>query len=591
MLYSTEVSKKTRKRTAESDLNPESSGPSAAAQFLNFLTRHSLAAVIVLLSIATVRICLTYSIYNHTSDEPAHLGCGIEWLDKHSYQLEPQHPPLTRVMAALGPYLDGNRYLAISNSPGIPNMFEEGVTILYGKSHYWRTLTLSRIGILPFLWIGGFVVFFWAKRVLSRIEAVLAVFLYSMLPPILAHSGLATTDMGLTAFVGLAFLCGMWFLERPTILNAVYLGGACGLAMLCKFSAPAFLAVAFGEGLVGYAAIHRPSPKKALPAVLRAIPLLIAAGVVAALVIWAGYRFSYGDVTFPKYGNQTFKLPAPALFEGLKQSQEHLEKGHPAYMFGERSQYGFWYYYPVALAVKTPVVFLLLLGAGLILNFRKPRWRSGSALCFSLSILAFGLFSTINIGLRHVLPVYLGFSIVAAEATYFFLQRKPKWAATVVGAVLAYYAVNSIASHPDYLPYFNEFVGSQPETIMDDSDLDWGQDTERLARRLQEVGAKQVAFSFLIIADYSKHGFPPMVKADQRRPSYGWNAVSITAWKTGRLGLYDVHPEYKLWPDLVPIQERIGKGMLLYYFPPPSAPVPAAPPQGVPPQSGTLPQM
>ena len=527
------------------------------------VAKRPLVVCLILLIIATVRICLTYSIYSHTIDEPAHIGTGMQWIDKHTYKLEPQHPPLARVMAAVGPYLTGDRSL------GLANWYDEGAAILYGKGNYWRTLTLARMGILPFLWIAGLVVFYWAKRVLSPLEAVLAVFLFSMLPPILAHSGLATTDMGLAAFVGLSFLCGLWFFERPTLLNAAYLGGASGLAVLSKFSAPVFLLVSFTALLVAYVIVRRPSPGNAFRAVARALPLLAVSAVVAALVIWAGYRFSYGDVVFRNHGNLTMKLPAPELFVGLQDAGEHFQKGHPAYLLGERSENGWWYYYLVVLAVKTPVVFLLLLAGGIALNLRKPKWRSGSALCFSLAIIAFGFFNTINIGVRHILPVYIGFSIVGAEAAYFVLRDKRKWVVTTATIALAYFVVNSIAAHPDYLPYFNEFVGKEPEKILDDSDLDWGQDVQRAANRLQEVGARSVAFQFFVLADYSKHGFPPLTTASPRRPTVGWNLVSITVWKSTRLGLFDKHPEYKLWPDLVPIQERIGKGMLLYYFRPP----------------------
>jgi len=52
----------------------------------------------------------------------------------------------------------------------------------------------------------------------------------------------------------------------------------------------------------------------------------------------------------------------------------------------------------------------------------------------------------------------------------------------------AWFGASSLISHPDYLAYFNEFAGSEPENIVVDSDLDWGQDVKRLAARLREVG-------------------------------------------------------------------------------------------------------
>src|ERR1017187_10357074 len=70
-----------------------------------FLERHARSAVLVLILIASVRIVSTYTVFNHTSDEPNHIACGMEWLDKGTYTYEAQHPPLARVAAALGPYL------------------------------------------------------------------------------------------------------------------------------------------------------------------------------------------------------------------------------------------------------------------------------------------------------------------------------------------------------------------------------------------------------------------------------------------------------------------------------------------------------
>ncbi len=76
------------------------------SNFSNGATR-SLAWALIL--IATVRIVATYSVFSYTSDEPAHVASGVEWLANGAYTWEPQHPPLARVAAAVGPYLIGAR--------------------------------------------------------------------------------------------------------------------------------------------------------------------------------------------------------------------------------------------------------------------------------------------------------------------------------------------------------------------------------------------------------------------------------------------------------------------------------------------------
>jgi len=68
-----------------------------------------------MVGLAIARVISTYAVFNSTSDEPAHIACGMEWLQWGTYTYEPQHPPLARAMIALGPYLAGIRPLNDSN--------------------------------------------------------------------------------------------------------------------------------------------------------------------------------------------------------------------------------------------------------------------------------------------------------------------------------------------------------------------------------------------------------------------------------------------------------------------------------------------
>jgi hypothetical protein len=539
---------------------PFSSSPALAAA-ISWLQKHSVLAFLILVAMASLRIVATYTVFNHTIDEPAHVACGMEWLDKGVYRYEPQHPPLARVAAALGPYLAGSR------PSGAGNMFQEGALILYRDNHYDRNLALARLGILPFFWIAALVVYAWGRKYFGDLVAVVAVFLFTFLPPILAHAGLATTDMALTAFVGASFLSGLMWLERPSLLHSVLFGACVGLAVLSKFSSLAFIPAAFAAALVWHLWSQRPAASLVARRALQlALPFCLAA-VVGAGIVWAGYRFSFGNVG-------GLRLPAPELFAGIQAVIEHNRQGHPAYLLGMHSMFGWWYYYPVVLAVKTPLPFLALLFAGAAICLGKAR-RANPAfwlpLAFSLGILFFSLFSQINIGVRHVLPVYMGFSIVAAVAAVRLWEMAPaaRWAAWTLGLLLVWYGATSALSHPDYIPYVNALAGSEPEKILAESDLDWGQDMKRLAKRLHEVGARQVTFSPFIVAYLEAvHGFPPIQPMDPESPSPGWNAASITMIKAERLGLQDQHPEIKLWTEQIPPTERLGNTTLLWYFPP-----------------------
>ena len=96
-----------------------------------------------------MRIISTYNVFSTTADEPAHIACGLEYVANHVYKLEVQHPPLTRAMIALLPYLDGTR------PRGIPNFQNEGWAIITYERHPERTLFLMRLGNLPFFILGG----------------------------------------------------------------------------------------------------------------------------------------------------------------------------------------------------------------------------------------------------------------------------------------------------------------------------------------------------------------------------------------------------------------------------------------------------
>jgi 4-amino-4-deoxy-L-arabinose transferase-like glycosyltransferase len=516
---------------------------------LSWIERRGLAVAVALVALASVRIVATYTVFTHTSDEPAHIACGMEWLDRGVYQWEPQHPPLARVAAALGPYLLGIR------SQGTPPgeswaMLREGIGILYHGHHYDLTLALARLGILPFFWIACAVVYWWARRDFGPAVAAAAVFLFSFLPPVLAHAGLATTDMALTAFLGAAFVSGAAWLERPTWRRALGFGVSTGLMVLSKFSSFVFFPACVAGALAWHLAAHRSAR-----GLRQRLPTLALAVAAALLTIWAGYRFSL----------------VPALFQGIQQVRDHNAAGHASYLLGERSMDGFWYFYEVALAVKTPLAFLLLLGCGAALAWRDTRFRRlGVPLAFAGALLVAAMFSRINIGVRHVLPVYLAFAVVAAAALVRGLElgahSRPVRIALAV-AVL-WLAASSALAHPDYLPYFNELAASEPEKVLVDSDLDWGQDMKRAARRLQQAGAREVTFEPTVIAYLQKeHGFPHLRPMDLSRPNPGWNLVSFTDWKV--TGFQPVYSPTKVvpWPDRYPPGERVGKSMMLWYVP------------------------
>lgn len=519
-----------------------------------------LAGIVLLCAIGSARIVSTYTTFNHTIDEPAHLAAGMEWLEGHKYTYEDLHPPLARVFAALGPHLAGIHWTHNLN------MWYEGFALLGHGDHYRKVLILGRLGILLFFWVGAAVVYLWARRYGSYLTAFLSVCLYTTTPPVLAHAGLMTTDMALAAFTGASALSFLWWAENPRLTGRTVLFGICvALAVLSKFSALVFLPAAWllmwATGAVRLrlrSSLLRVTVR--LAGIRRYLVPACLAAFVCALVIWAGYRFTFHRVDYLH-----LRLPAPAFFTGLQSVVlRNSQAGDSvSYVLGQRRQGGFWYFFPVVLAVKTPLAMLILAGLGVWMLARSGnRLKTAAPLAFSLAILLVSLTTSIQLGVRHILPVYIGLAVVAGSVAA-ELFRSPRMAARIAGGLLiCWQVVSGAMQHPDYIAYMNEFGGSQPERILVDSDVDWGQDMKRLGDRLHQLGVTKIHFR-LFNRGYLLAGYP-FAEVNQNVPQgdvppEGWTALSVMDWKVSGS---------PAWADRLKPEERIGRSILLYYVPP-----------------------
>lgn len=504
--------------------------------------RWSVAAVLLLVAVATIRIASTWTVFNHTIDEPDTLAAGMEYLTTGRFLYEDTHPPLARVFAAIGPFLAGERF----NSG--PDSFSEGYRILGHDDHYDRILALSRAGNLIFFWIASLVAFLWGLRAGGPAAAVIATLVFTTIPPILAHAGLATTDMALCAMTAAGALASLYWADDPSRRRSIALGVLIALALVSKFSALLYLPAAWLLMTLCYLAATRQSLvllAREMWARRRAIALVAA---VAALTVWVVYGFTFGRVDFLR-----LRLPAPRFFSGIHSVWLHSQRGHPAYLLGQRSASGFWYYFPTVLALKTPLAMLMLVALSPWLL--KQRLGAALAAAFSIGILLVSMRGHIDIGVRYLLPVYVGLAVVcgcvAAQASRWFAKA-------LVVALIGWQVISGDLAHPDYLAYTNEITRGHPERFLADSDVDWGQDMKRLDEFLREQHATQVTFlPFNRTYPMAGHEMIPMVPGDSEHPSPGWNAVSETTWKV--FG-------YPAWADRIPPQRRIGKSIFLWYF-------------------------
>lgn len=532
--------------------------------------------VVLLILITAARLFPTYTIFDQTIDEPFHVACGMQWLDQGEYTIELQHPPLARVLTALGPYLRGAR------SHSLPNPIHEGNAIFHTDGEYRRNLRAARLAGLPFLALAAVVVYLWARRWFTCGAGVCAVLLLLSLPPILGHAGLATLDMACAATVLVSLYTFLLWVEEPGWGRAAWMGAAAGLAFSSKFSSFLFL-----PACLAVTVLYLVFARRRRPAVSRRRLAQALAGLcIALLVTWAAYRFSLAphsgsrgehpvaDRLLGRHpalrslaaGMSEVPLPLTQIARGLEAVAHHNNEGHDSFLLGEYRRFGWWYFFPVVLGVKTPLGFLVLALAGLaagLIGLRGAPWQRSLTILFPLAILAVSMPSRINLGVRHILPVYPFLALAAGHAVATFGGGSRRiWFRALPVALAALAVTESAAAHPDYLAYFNPLAGSEPANILCESDLDWGQDLHRLSDRLRALGVRRVGLRVFSTAVMERAGLPPFegLSADDR--PRGWIAVSARTpyLECAQSGAY-------CWLRSLQPVERIGKSIYLYYIP------------------------
>jgi Dolichyl-phosphate-mannose-protein mannosyltransferase len=615
-------------------------------------TARRLLALLILIACLLAAGC--WRVYSNTWDEPEHLAAGIELLDRGKYEYDTEHPPFARVFLALGPYLTGAHSYGTPPPEGTP----EGLHILYAKGAYWRDLTLARLGMLPFLALLLIATWLWARRLLpSEGAALLAVVLLVSVPPVLGHAALASLDVAAAATTLLALYTLQRWLETALWRDAVLFGLASGLAVVTKFSSVPFIGLslivlaavraACTHASVAHAAVPHGAARDAAghdavapaapgapadpPAVARSlwgarlgglglaalaglVPVWIAYGPRVADPAGVAFRFNWAvSYLLQQHGAahvlgvvlSHLWLPRELedLVNGIVAVKAHNDNGHLSYLLGEVRRTGWWYFYLVALAVKTPIPLLLAgpVGVGwLAVNGWRRRESQERAwllapLAIVASILVFAsAVSRINIGIRHILILYPFFALGGAyltvrawralrRSTAGFLPGRPateslssrvrqlpeEWrshprhlrltlAAAALLAALVWQLSPLWRAYPDYLPYFNETV-THPERVLVDSDLDWGQDLHRLELRVAQLHIGHLNLAYRGTADLRREPLPQVHILAPREQVTGWVALSELA-RTRNLSDY-------AWLDAYRPIERVGKTIDLYYVP------------------------
>lgn len=544
-------------------------------------------AVLLLSAVAVTRVVATYHIVNQTNDEPAHIATGMEWLEHGTYTMEPLHPPLARVAVALGPYLAGLRL------GGQGDMWDEGNQIIFAQNRYFRNLSLARLGVLPFFLLATILVWYWARSRYGDGPALLGTLLFTSCPVVLAHAGVATTDMAIAAtFMG-ALIAFINLLEKPTYFRFAVFSIALGFAILSKFSALVFIPACVAAVLLWRWLVLRGADREqAAPPARFSWKIGLALGTaVVVTVVWAGYRFSVGPIIDAERPHPTFDhlvrpqgafynlansaaqfrwIPAPAFFRGMGALGEKQATGHKGYLLGQIRETGWWYFFPVAIASKTTIPFLIFILIGSFYlgrsAWREKNWVLGTPVVAAAALLVACMPSQINIGVRHILPIYPLFGVIGGVGAYrLWNSLRLKYVGmALAGILLVWHLTASFRCHPDYLAYFNEFAGHHPEKILIDSDLDWGQDLFRLASVLKQKHVDEVSIAYAGSADLSQSGLPPFHILHPYQPTAGWVAISLLRLKSG--GRQFPNDSFA-WLEAYNPVCLVGHSIRLYYVP------------------------
>jgi hypothetical protein len=241
--------------------------------------------------------------------------------------------------------------------------------------------------------------------------------------------------------------------------------------------------------------------------------------------------------------------------------------GQEAFLLGQTAQHGWWYFFPIALSLKSTPVELFAFGAFVVFTVRaiargdrdpQTRVLIAAALIFG----AASMFSHRDLGIRYVLPLVVTMLIATVGWTAEWLGRRPWLAAGLAGVAVAAQFASFRSIAPDYLAYFNGIAGgpSQGYTRLVDSNLDWGQDLPRLAEWLQSRGTNRVMLAYFGSAPPEAYGIQSeTIRAASTAPPPDWLAISATLYQ----GVFMCGDPFARFRAIQP-DGRVGYTMMMY---------------------------
>ncbi|HBB87947.1 MAG TPA: hypothetical protein DC047_10060 [Blastocatellia bacterium] len=476
-----------------------------------------------------------------TADELVLIPAAYYNLVTNDFQPVREHPPLCKLLA-------GVPLLFIQPQEPAPDQMDPGITRAdlewSYEMRFWQDNRAqfeaisfwSRVPMIALTIALGLLTFIFARDLFGSRAALFAVALFAFEPTMLAHGRVVQTDV--VAAFGL--LLTMFALYRYWLAtdwkHAATVGAAAGIAMLSKFSmiiiGPALLVI--------FIILLWRAPGRRLAVVKQGV----VAAVTLVLVINAGYFFRHRALTdadtqwaaksFPDSSAIVvasiralrFVLPTDFLM-GVYWQLHHSQEGHPAGLLGMYSQRGWWYYFPVAFALKATIPFLLVALSSLAWAAYRLFYKHERKFLFLLLPFAvytvFVMLSPIDIGIRYYLPAYTFLFILGGALLDRLLQRQRSRRrqlalAAVVLILVSWIGWEAVRAFPNYTPYMNQLASARPHWwYLSDSNVEWGDEVKELGEYLQARGETRVRA--LLLGGYVTLGFYGVEYLDALSPA------------------------------------------------------------------------
>jgi hypothetical protein len=489
-----------------------------------------------LLLVLALQLLLSARRESQTWDEACHIFAGYNYWKNANFGDNPEHPPLVKLLATL-PLL--RLPLNVPPHPGVFSKEEDFLTatqFVYSNDAE-MILFRTRMAAALLTLLLGLLVFAAAKEMFGSIPAFIALTLLVFEPNILAHGAVVTTDVGFSCFLLATVYAFYRYVKKPTAGRLALTGLAAGLGLATKHSAilipPILLVLALCEVVRGDAGSDNVRAGRSRQA-FRLLGAIVIIGIIAVAVLWAFYGFHFHPKAEVDAGTRVVeyagRLKSPVQAKMIQTAvrwlllpQSYLyglaDVGFTAdfshtYLLGKVYPHGVWLYFPVAFAIKTTLGLLILL-ALVPLSLARSRIEHWRELLFLIvpAAIYFGvaMASGMNIGVRHILPVYPFLMILAAWGAWRLIQRQRRWA-FVVALLLLWNVVSSARTFPVYLAYSNELGGGPSQTFkyLSDSNADWGQQLWAAKKYLNGRQVKNCWFAYFadVVVEPAYYGVP-----------------------------------------------------------------------------------